>query len=539
MSGFSPPFVGSIDDGTQSCRCIIFDQKGKVVTKAQKQKQQIFPQPGWCEQDPRDIIDNVRFCIEEAVKDLQRLGHSVEEVKGVGITNQRETTVIWDRKTGKPLHNAIVWLDTRNSKTCEDLANAHGGRDAFRRKCGLPISTYFSGVKLKWLFDTFPEILAKAERGEVMFGTVDSWLIYNLTGKHVTDVTNACRTMLMNLEALKWDEEVCSKFGVPMSILPEIKSSAEIYGDILDGPLKGIPVAACLGDQQSACVGHCAFNPGDSKNTYGTGCFLLMNTGEKPSFSNNGLLSTVCYQLGADAPAIYALEGSVAIAGVGVSWLRDNMKFLEHAEESEKVARSVPDTGGVYFVPAFSGLFAPYWKEGARGAILGLTQFTTSAHIVRALLEAVAFQTADVVDAIMKGIQLTRMKVDGGMTANDVLMEFQADVLGATVMRPAMREVTALGAALAAGLAVGVWKNIQELEKVQSDTCDYTFFQSKVGLGAMLTSSEFAEWPTDGHGDAEDEEDEMGGRCQENLRLGSVTRWGRGGGFYHVLQSLI
>jgi glycerol kinase len=475
--------IGAIDQGTQSTRLIVFDKKGEVVVKFQKEHKQITPQEGWVEHDPEEIMESVVACMEGVTVQLASNGYAISDLKGIGITNQRETTVVWDRKTGKPLHNAIVWLDTRTHDTCEKLSELYGGRHCFRKLCGLPVSTYFSGVKLKWLLDNKPEIRAKAEKGEVCFGTIDSWIIFNLCDRlHITDVTNASRTMLMNINTCEWDPELCRSFGVPLSMLPEIRSSSEVYGQIAHGSLVGTPISGCLGDQQSACVGHCAFAAGDSKNTYGSGCFMLLNTGTKPVFSENGLLTTVCYKLGPEAKPVYALEGSVAIAGVGVSWLKDNLGLMKSASESEEIAGSVEDTGGVYLVPAFSGLFAPYWREDARGVIIGLTQYTQRAHIVRAMLEAVCFQTADIVDAMIKdsGTTLTKMTVDGGMTANDLLMQLQADTINAKVMRPSMGESTALGAALAAGLAVGVWDSVEDMNRMQEAACNYTEFVPKL-----------------------------------------------------------
>ena len=443
---FTTPFVASIDEGTQSCRFMVFDKKGKLVAVHQQEKQQIYPQPGWCEHDPNEIIANVNTCIDKVCTRLKDMGYSAGDIKGVGITNQRETTVVWDRQTGEPLHNAVVWLDTRTASTVEELTKKFGGdANVFSSKCGLPISTYFSAVKLVWLLQNKPEIRAKAEAGEALFGTIDTWLLYKLGGGvHVTDVTNAARTMLMNLKTLQWDAELCDAFGIPMSMLPQIKSSAEVYAEIQTGLAKGVSLAACLGDQQSAMVGHAAFNKGDSKNTYGTGCFMLLNTGETPVLSKAGLLTTVCYQLGPKKPVVYALEGSVAIAGVGMSWLKDNLNIISDVKESSALAASVEDTGGVYLVPAFSGLFAPYWDQTARGVIVGLTQYTTRAHIVRAMIEAVAYQTMDVASAMVKdsGVAFSSMKVDGGMTANEVLVQFQADMLQCPVLRPSMPEIT-------------------------------------------------------------------------------------------------
>mmetsp|Transcript_51148 Transcript_51148/g.102199 ORF Transcript_51148/g.102199 Transcript_51148/m.102199 type:complete len:515 (-) Transcript_51148:322-1866(-) len=474
---FELPLVGAIDEGTQSCRFLVFDKAGTIVVSHQKQKKQYYPQAGWCEQDPKEIVENIEHCVTEACTELLHLGFATSDIAAVGIANQRETIVVWDRETGEPLHNAIVWLDTRTSSVCEQLSEAHGGRDAFKDKCGLPISTYFSGVKLKWILDNVEGVREKAEKGEALFGTVDSWLLYRFTGRHVTDSTNACRTMLMNIETLLWDADVCKAFGIPMAMLPEIRSSAEVYGKFQDTALKGVPIAACLGDQQAALIGHGGLSKGDAKNTYGSGCFLILNTDTECVRSKHGLLTTVAYKFG-DEPAKYALEGSVAIAGVGISWLKDNLKIIDDVKQSTAIAESVPDTGGVYLVPAFSGLFAPHWREDARGVIVGLTQYTTSAHIVRAMLESIAFQANDVAEAMVldAGLKVQDMKVDGGVTANDFFVRFQSDVMETTVKRPAMIEITALGAAMAAGLAVGVWKSVDEAQHMQESACTYEAF---------------------------------------------------------------
>jgi len=476
---FALPLVGSIDEGTQSCRFLVFDRAGKVVAMRQKSKKQYYPKAGWCEHDPQEIVDNVEDCIIGACEDLLELGYATSDIAAVGITNQRETTLVWDKVTGEPLHKAIVWLDARTQDICKELCDKYGGQDCFKEKTGLPCATYFSGVKLKWLLENVPIIKEKAEKGEAMFGTVDSWLIYKFTGEHVTDVTNAARTMLMNIKTLEWDDELCQMLGVPKSMLPEIRSSSEVYGKFKETAVKGVPIAACLGDQQSAMVGHGLFKKGDAKNTYGTGCFMLLNTDTECIFSKNGLITTVGYKMGPNEPAVYALEGSVAIAGVGISWLKDNLKIIDDVKESTKLAESVPDTGGVYLVPAFSGLFAPYWRPDARGIIAGLTQYTTSAHIVRAMLESVAFQANDVADAIMQdtGIEIGTMKVDGGMTANDFFLGFQADIMERTVKRPSMIEITALGSAIAAGLAVGVWESLDEARAMQDKACTYQEFK--------------------------------------------------------------
>ncbi|KAI8921102.1 hypothetical protein DFJ77DRAFT_448543 [Powellomyces hirtus] len=464
-------FVGSIDQGTSSSRFMIFNQKGEIVTMHQMEFEQIYPQAGWCEHDPEVIMDSVNQCIAEVAKKLEAMGHSISDIKAIGITNQRETTVVWDKITGKPLHHAIVWLDGRTKSTVAKLVEKSESKTTthLQQKCGLPFSTYFSGVKLRWLLDNVDAVKKAHDEGRLAFGTIDSWLIYNLTGgvtggKHVSDVTNASRTMFMNIHTLQWDEDILKFFDVKREILPEIVSSAEEYGKVVGGPLAGLPLAGCLGDQQAAVVGQRCFNPGEVKNTYGTGCFMLFNTGTDAVISKHGLLTTVGYKLGKDADAVYALEGSVAIAGAAIKWLRDNLKMIESAAEINELAAKVENTGGVYFVPAFSGLFAPHWRDDARGCIVGLTQYATREHIARATLEAVCFQSKEVLDAMNAdaGTDLAMLKVDGGMTNSDLGMQIQADLLGISVERPAMRETTALGAALAAGLTVGVWKDLND-----------------------------------------------------------------------------
>ncbi|TPX65458.1 glycerol kinase [Spizellomyces sp. 'palustris'] len=468
-----PPqtFVGAIDQGTSSSRFMVFNEKGAIVTMHQMEFEQIYPKAGWCEHDPDVIMSSVNDCIAKVVEKLEAMGHSVTDIKAVGITNQRETTVVWDKTTGKPLHHAVVWLDGRTKDTVAQLVEKSSSKTTshWHDRCGLPFSTYFSGVKLRWLLDNVEEVRKAHQDGRLAFGTVDSWLIYNLTGgvnggKHVSDVTNASRTMFMNIQTLEWDDEILEFFDVKKEILPEIVSSAELYGNIVGGPLAGIAIAGCLGDQQAAVVGQRCFNPGEVKNTYGTGCFMLFNTGEKPVISTHGLLTTVGYKLGRDKPAVYALEGSVAIAGAAIKWLRDNLKMIKDAPEINDLAAKVEDTGGVYFVPAFSGLFAPHWRDDARGCIVGLTQFATREHIARATLEAICFQSKEVLDAMNAdaGHDLALLKVDGGMTNSELGMQIQADLLGIEVVRPAMRETTALGAALAAGLTVGIWKDLKD-----------------------------------------------------------------------------
>lgn len=438
---------------------MVFDRAGTVISSAQKEHQQIFPRPGWVEHDASEIWDRTVGVIEDA---LSAGGLITSDLAAVGITNQRETTVLWDRATGMPVHNAIVWQDTRTAELCGRLGG-QDGPDRFRSRTGLPIATYFSGPKIAWLLDQSAELRARAESGDVLFGTMDSWLLWKLTGVHATDVTNASRTLLMNLETLQWDETLLAEMGIPRAMLPEIRSSVGVFGTA-EGPLRGVPVAGILGDQQAALFGQTCFDPGDAKNTYGTGCFMLMNTGERPVPSENGLLTTVGYRIGSE-PAVYALEGSIAVAGALVQWLRDNLGMIEQSDDIEALAKTVPDNGDVYFVPAFSGLFAPRWRADARGVIVGLTRFATSGHVARAALEATAFQTREVLDAMRadSGVRLRELKVDGGMVVDELLMQFQADVLGVPVIRPEVAETTALGAAYAAGLAVGYWGGLEDL----------------------------------------------------------------------------
>jgi glycerol kinase len=457
-------YVGALDQGTTSTRFMVFDHHGQVVAVDQKEHEQIYPKPGWVEHDANEIWERSQEVIQGA---LSKAGLSASDLAAVGITNQRETTVVWDRNTGEPVHNAIVWQDTRTDQICNELA-ADGGQDRFRAKVGLPIATYFSGPKVKWILDNVEGARARAEAGDLVFGNIDSWCIWNLTGGtnggvHVTDVTNASRTMLMDLATLAWDDEILAIMGIPKSMLPEIRSSSQVYGDAT-GTLAGIPVAGDLGDQQAALFGQTCFSVGEAKNTYGTGNFLLLNTGTSPVPSNSGLITGVGYKIG-DLPASYMLEGSIAITGALVQWLRDNLKLISSAPEVEALARTVEDNGGVFFVPAFSGLFAPYWRSDARGVIAGLTRYVNAGHLARAVLEATAWQTKEVVDAMNadSGVALTSLKVDGGMVHNDLLMQFQADVLGVPVIRPTVAETTALGAAYAAGLAVGFWREIEDL----------------------------------------------------------------------------
>ena len=459
-------YVGALDQGTTSTRFMIFNHSGGVVGIDQKEHEQIYPKPGWVEHDALEIWTRSVEVIRGA---LQKTGIKASDLAAVGVTNQRETAVVWDRRTGKPVHNAIVWQDTRTDTICNELAK-DGGQDRFRPKVGLPLATYFSGPKVKWLLENVEGLRAKAEAGDLAFGNIDTWCIWNLTGGvnggvHVTDVTNASRTMLMNLETLDWDPEILRIMGIPKAMLPQIRPSSESYGKCV-GELAGIPVAGDLGDQQAAIFGQTCYSTGEAKNTYGTGCFMLLNTGTKPVQSKNGLLTTLGYKIGSQ-PAVYCLEGSIAITGALVQWLRDNVGLIATSGDIEALAKTVDDNGGVYFVPAFSGLFAPYWKSDARGVIAGLTRYVNKGHIARAVLEATAWQTREVLDAMNadSGVALTALKVDGGMVYNELLMQFQADVLGVPVIRPKVAETTALGAAYAAGLAVGFWTEVEELRK--------------------------------------------------------------------------
>jgi glycerol kinase len=456
-------YIGAIDQGTTSSRFIVFDKDGRIVSVAQREHEQIFPQPGWVEHDAEEIWRSVRGVIVEA---LEKKGLRPSQLAAIGITNQRETTVVWDRKTGRPVHNALVWQDTRVDALARALAS-DGGGDRFRSTTGLPLASYFSGLKLKWLLDNVEGLRPRAERGEIAFGTIDSWLVWKLTegGAHVTDVTNASRTQLMDLATLDWAPGMLAAFDIPAAVLPRIASSSEVYGEAT-GVLAGVKIAGILGDQQAALVGQACFEPGAVKNTYGTGCFMLMNTGERITHSTAGLLTTVAYRFGAQAPC-YALEGSVAIAGALVQWLRDNLGLIRQSSEVEALAQSVEDNGDVYFVPAFSGLYAPYWRDDARGIIAGLTRFARGGHIARAALEAVAYQTRDVAEAMASdsGIAIKTLRADGGMVANQLLMQFQADMLDIEVVRPQVAETTALGAAYAAGLAVGSWSGLDEVSR--------------------------------------------------------------------------
>lgn len=459
-------YVLAIDQGTTSSRAIVFDHSGKIVSVGQLEHEQIFPKAGWVEHDPMEIWGNVREAVAQALSKAQINRH---HLAAVGITNQRETAVVWDKTTGEPIYNAIVWQDTRTADIVRELAGDEG-MDKYKDRCGLPLATYFSGPKIKWILDNVEGAREKAEKGDLLFGNTDTWTLWNMTGGpdggvHVTDVTNASRTMLMDINTLQWREDICHDMGVPMSMLPEIRSSSEVYGyGRKNGLLIDTPIAGILGDQQAATFGQACFEKGMAKNTYGTGCFMLINTGEEAVQSENGLLTTVCYKIG-DQPTKYALEGSIAVTGSLVQWLRDNLKMISSAPEIEELAKSVDDNGGVYFVPAFSGLFAPYWKDDARGAIVGLTRFNNAGHIARATLEATAFQTREVLDAMNadSGVELSELRVDGGMINNELLMQFQADILGVDVVAPEVAETTALGAAYAAGIAVGFWEGEQDV----------------------------------------------------------------------------
>ncbi|MFT3663135.1 MAG: glycerol kinase GlpK [Gordonia sp. (in: high G+C Gram-positive bacteria)] len=459
-------YVAAIDQGTTSTRAIVFDRRGQIVASEQVEHRQIFPRAGWVEHDPMEIWRNTRR-VSAAV--LAAAQVSTSEIAACGITNQRETTVVWDRTTGKPVYNAIVWQDTRTAELCEELAG-EAGVDRYRAVTGLPLSTYFAGPKVRWILDNVDGARERAERGDLCFGTIDSWLAWNMTGgvdggRHITDVTNASRTLLMDLRTLTWDEQICADLGIPMSMLPEITPSSAVLASLRTrGSFPEVPLGGILGDQQAATFGQACLTPGEAKNTYGTGNFLLLNTGTEPVFSDHGLLTTVCYRLG-DEPARYALEGSIAVTGSLVQWLRDNLGLIGSAAEVETLAAQADDNGGVYFVPAFSGLFAPRWRPDARGVIVGLTRFADRRHIARAVLEASAYQTREVIEAMQadSGVALTTLKVDGGMVVNDLLMQFQSDVLGVPVIRPEVTETTALGAAYAAGLAVGFWESTDDI----------------------------------------------------------------------------
>ncbi|OEU96447.1 glycerol kinase GlpK [Streptomyces oceani] len=483
-------YVAAIDQGTTSSRCIIFDQNGEIVAVDQREHRQMFPKPGWVEHDATELWSKVQAVVAGA---LANAGMRADQLSALGITNQRETTLLWDRRTGRPVHNAIVWQDTRTAGLCEQLGGEYG-QDRFRDRTGLPLASYFSGPKVVWLLDNVPGLRERARAGEIAFGTIDSWLIWNLTGGtdggvHVTDVTNAGRTMLMNLETLQWDASILSAMDIPEAVLPEIRSSAEVYGTAV-GQLAGVPVASALGDQQAAVFGQTCYRVGEAKNTYGTGSFLLLNTGTRPVPSKNGLLTTMGYQLGSERP-VYCLEGSIAITGALVQWFRDQLGIISTADDIEPLAARVEDNGGAYIVPAFSGLFAPYWRSDARGVITGLTRYVTKAHLARAVLEATSWQTREVVDAMYEDseVEIRTLKVDGGMTANNLLMQHQSDVLGVPVIRPVVAETTCLGAAYAAGLATGVWSDMDELRAQWRQDAEWT---PRMDVGTR--DREYANW---------------------------------------------
>ena len=486
-------YVAAIDQGTTSTRCMVFDHGGGVVSSHQIEHQQIYPQPGWVEHDAEEIWRNAREVVAGALAKAD-LTHT--SLAAVGITNQRETTLVWDRQTGKPIHNAIVWQDTRTDKICEELGALGGGQERYKDRVGLPLATYFSGPKVKWLLDNVDGARRRAENGDLLFGNMDTWLLWNMTGGteggiHVTDVTNASRTMLMDLRKQSWDADIAADMGIPLAMLPEIKpSSAEYARGRTTGSLPGVPLAGALGDQQAATFGQVCFDVGNAKNTYGTGNFMLLNTGTEPVKSENGLLTTACYKIG-DGPMVYALEGSIAITGALVQWLRDNLGLIRTAPEVEDLARTVDDSGGAYFVPAFSGLFAPYWRSDARGVLAGLTRYVNKGHLARAVLEATAYQSAEVLEAMHadSGVELTELKVDGGMVQNDLLMQFQADMLEVPVVRPQVAETTALGAAYAAGLAVGYWSNQDDLRQNWREDKRWT-----PGMDSSTRNKLFAGW---------------------------------------------
>ena len=483
-------YVGALDQGTTSTRFMIFDHSGQVVAIDQKEHEQIFPKPGWVEHDPLEIWTR---SVEVTRGALAKAGITAADLAAVGVTNQRETTVVWDRRTGKPVYNAIVWQDTRTDLICNELAK-DGGQDRLRPKTGLPLATYFSGPKVKWILDNVEGARAAADAGNLLFGNIDTWCIWNMTGGtdggvHITDVSNASRTLLFNYSTLDWDPEILALMGIPRAMLPNVKASSEVYGMAV-GDLAGVPVAGDLGDQQAALFGQTCYSAGEAKNTYGTGCFMLLNTGTKAVPSTQGLLTTLAYKIG-NEPAQYALEGSIAITGALVQWVRDNLGMIEKSSDIESLAASVDDNGGAYFVPAFSGLFAPYWKSDARGVIAGLTRYVNKGHIARAVLEATAWQTREVLDAMNadSGVPLTALKVDGGMVYNNLLMQFQSDVLKVPVIRPKVAETTALGAAYAAGLAVGYWAAVEDLRENWAK--DHEWHPT---MDAAKVDAEYAQW---------------------------------------------
>jgi glycerol kinase len=477
-------YMGAIDQGTTSTRFIVFDRAGETIATARMEHRQIYPQPGWVEHDPLEIWRNTQMVVADA---LRRAGLGPRDLAAVGITNQRETTLLWDRVTGQPVHNAVVWQDTRVDPLVADYAR-DGGQDRFRAQTGLPLASYFSALKLCWLLDNVPDARRHAQAGDLLFGTVDTWLVWKLCGLHLTDVTNASRTQLMNLATLDWDDTLLTAFGIPRAVLPRIMPSSMIYG-VATGVLDGVPIAGILGDQQAALMGQACFVRGEAKNTYGTGCFLLMNTGETPVASTSGLVTTVAYQLG-EQKACYALEGSIAVTGALVQWLRDNLGLIRTSGEIETLAASVADNGDVYFVPAFSGLYAPWWRADARGVIAGLTRYATAGHIARAALEATAYQTLDVIEAMQRdaAIPISALRVDGGMVVNDLLMQFQADILNVPVLRPRTIETTALGAAYAAGLAVGYWQDTDDLARNWGVTQTWTPAMTKDCRTSLIAS---------------------------------------------------
>ncbi|MTD59367.1 glycerol kinase GlpK [Amycolatopsis pithecellobii] len=471
-------YVAAIDQGTTSTRAMIFDHSGRVVASDQREHEQIFPKAGWVEHNAEEIWENTRTVTGGA---LAKADLNPTDIVAVGITNQRETALVWDRKTGKPVYNAIVWQDTRTDKIVDELGGLGGGQERYRDRTGLPLATYFSGPKVKWILDNVEGVRARAEAGDLLFGNMDTWVLWNMTGGpdggvHVTDPTNASRTLLMDLDTLSWNEDNAADMGIPMSMLPEIRSSSEEYGRVRErGVLAGVPIAGILGDQQAATFGQACLSPGEAKNTYGTGNFVLLNTGTEKVMSQNGLLTTVCYKIGSN-DTVYALEGSIAVTGSLVQWLRDNLGMISTAAEIEEHARTVEDNGGAYFVPAFSGLFAPYWRSDARGVIVGLTRFVNRGHLARAVLEATAFQTREVIEAMNadSGVPLKSLKVDGGMVVNELLMQFQADILGVPVIRPVVNETTALGASYAAGLAVGFWEGEDDIRNNWAQDKEWT-----------------------------------------------------------------
>ncbi|GGO82890.1 glycerol kinase GlpK [Wenjunlia tyrosinilytica] len=487
----SGPFIAAIDQGTTSSRCIVFDRDGRIVSVDQQEHAQIFPKPGWVEHDASEIWTRVQSVVDGAIS---KANITADDIKAIGITNQRETTVLWDKATGEPVHNAIVWQDTRTDALCREFGR-NVGQDRFRRETGLPLASYFAGPKIRWLLDNVEGLRERAERGEILFGTMDSWVIWNLTGGpdggvHVTDVTNASRTLLMNLHTLDWDDKILASLDIPKQLLPQIRSSAEVYGTAACTLAAGVPVASALGDQQAALFGQTCFSEGEAKSTYGTGTFILLNTGGQIVNSYSGLITTVGYRIGDQAP-VYALEGSIAVTGSLVQWMRDQMGLIKSAAEIETLASSVEDNGGAYFVPAFSGLFAPYWRSDARGVIAGLTRYVTKGHLARAVLEATAWQTREVVDAMQKdsGVELAAVKVDGGMTSNNLLMQTVADFVDAPVVRPMVAETTCLGAAYAAGLAVGFWPDTEALRANWRRAAEWT-----PDMDAAARDREYKNW---------------------------------------------